>query len=406
MDIFDSLKMAGATLAANKLRSGLTMLGIVIGNASVIAMIGIGQGAQQLAAQQFAALSPNTIFVVPGSRKAQQSTIELPKTLVLEDAQAIAQQVPTVKNIAPEINRRQLASYRNQNTTALLIGTTPQYLSVRNFNVAVGRFLNEIDIERNRRVAVLGAEIAEILFVTESPIGQQIRLKNISFEIIGIVEAKGSFVGTNYDEAIFIPLTVMANQIVGRTSPYGMELSWINVEAKDEESIRAAKFQIENLLRLRHNITTDEDDFSVQTAKQVLEIVGTVTQGLTILLTAIAAISLIVGGIGVMNIMLVSVTERTQEIGLRKAVGAQQGDILAQFLIEAVIVSLTGGVLGIVIGIGGVYLVAALSPLKANISLSAIAVSFGVSGGIGLFFGVIPAQRAARLDPIVALRSV
>jgi putative ABC transport system permease protein len=406
MDIFDSLTMAWSTLAANKLRSGLTMLGIVIGNASVIAMIGIGQGAQKLAAEQFAALSPTTIFVVPGSRKAQRSTIDLPKTLVLEDAQAIAQQVPTVRNIAPEINRRQLASYRNQNTTVLLIGTTAQYLSVRNFNVATGRFLNDIDIERNKRVAVLGAEVAERLFAAQSPIGQQIRLKNISFEIIGMIEAKGSFVGTNYDEAVFIPLTVMANQIVGRTSPYGMELSWINVEAKDENSIRAAKFQIENLLRLRHNITTDEDDFSVQTAKQVLEIVGTVTQGLTILLAAIAAISLIVGGIGVMNIMLVSVTERTQEIGLRKAVGANKGDILMQFLIEAVIVSISGGVVGILIGIGGLFLVAAFSSLKASVSFWAIALSFGVSGGIGLFFGVIPAQRAARLDPIVALRSM
>ena len=406
MDIVDSLKMAGATLAANKLRSGLTMLGIIIGNASVIAMIGIGQGAQRLAAEQFEALGPNVVFVVPGSRKARRARSDLPKTLVLADAQAIADQVPTIRGIAPEISRRQLVSYRNQNTTALLTGTTPQYISVRNFTVATGRFLNDIDLERNKRVAVLGSEIAERLFATQSPIGQRFRIKNVSFEIVGVMAAKGSFFGTNYDEAVFIPLTVMANQIVGRTSPYGMELNLINVEAKDQNSVRAARFQIQNLLRLRHKIATDEDDFGVETAKQMLEIVDTVTQGLTILLAAIAAISLIVGGIGVMNIMLVAVTERTQEIGLRKAVGANEGDILMQFLIEAIVVSITGGVVGVLIGIGGVGLVAAFSPLKASISFAAIALAFSVSGGIGLFFGVVPAQRAAKLDPIVALRSM
>jgi putative ABC transport system permease protein len=197
----------------------------------------------------------------------------------------------------------------------------------------------------------------------------------------------------------------MISQIVGRTSPYGIEVSWINVKAKKPEDIRAAQFQIENLLRLRHKIQNDEDDFGVETAKQMLDIVGTITGGLTIMLAAIAGISLIVGGIGVMNIMLVSVTERTQEIGLRKAIGAGSQDIMIQFLIEAVIVSAVGGVVGIAVGCSIVGVIGLISPLSATVSGNAIALSLGISGGIGLFFGVVPAQRAAKLDPIVALRT-
>nr|WP_254658024.1 ABC transporter permease [Pleurocapsa sp. PCC 7327] len=397
--------MASSTLVANKLRSGLTMLGIVIGNASVIAMIGVGQGAQKLAAEQFESLGPNVLFVVPGSEQARRTQFNLPKTLVLADAEAIATQVPTVKAVAPQINQTAVMSYRDRNANDTVIGTTPAFLSVRSFKIDRGRFINEIDIKRNTRVVVLGSELSEKLFGDRDPIGKRIRIRNVTFEVIGLMKAKGSFIGDNQDRKAFIPLTTMANQIVGQTSPYGLEVSWINVTAKDEQSIRAAKFQIENLLRLRHKIT-DEDDFGVQTQKDILTIVGTITTGLTFLLAAIAGISLIVGGIGVMNIMLVSVTERTQEIGLRKAIGAREGDILVQFLIEAVIVSAAGGILGILIGIGAVTLTGAVSPLKPSVSPTAILLSVGVSGGIGLFFGVVPAQRAAKLDPIVALRSI
>jgi putative ABC transport system permease protein len=404
-NILESLKMASSTLVANKLRSGLTMLGIVIGNASVIAMIGIGQGAQKLAEEQFEALGPNVLFVVPGSERARRTQFELPKTLVLEDAQAIATQVPTIKEVAPQINQTTVISYRDRNVNDSVIGATPEFLSVRSFEVERGRFINEVDLKRNTRVVVLGAELAEKLFPNQNPLGKSIRIKNLSFEVIGLMKAKGSFLGDNQDRKAFIPLTTMANQVVGQTSPYGLEVSWINVTARDEKSIRAAKFQIENLLRLRHQIS-DEDDFGVQTQKDILTIVGTVTTGLTIMLAAIAGISLIVGGIGVMNIMLVSVAERTQEIGLRKAVGAKEEDILLQFLIEAVIVSAAGGVLGILIGVGGVMLIGAISPLVPSVSPIAILLSVGVSGGIGLFFGVFPAQRAAKLDPIVALRSI
>lgn len=392
-------------LMANKLRSALTMLGIIIGNASVVAMIGIGEGAQKLATDKLSSLGPNVMFVLPGSRKARNATFDLPRTLVLSDAEAIAAQVPTVDGVAPEINQRMLINFRNLNTNGMVIGTTPDYQRIRSYYVQQGRFLNPLDLERSKRIAVIGTEIADRFFKTQNPIGQQIRIKNISFEVVGIMEAKGSFMGSNQDESVFIPLTTMISQIVGRTSPYGIEVSWINVKAKDQDNIRAAQFQIENLLRLRHKIQNDEDDFGVQTAKQMLDIVSTITGGLTIMLAAIAGISLIVGGIGVMNIMLVSVTERTQEIGLRKAIGADSRDILTQFLIEAVIVSSVGGVVGIVTGCGIVAVIGLISPLSPSVSLGAITLSLGISGGIGLFFGVVPAQRAAKLDPIVALRT-
>lgn len=392
-------------LLANKLRSSLTMLGIVIGNASVVAMLGIGQGAQELATSQLEDLGPNVLFVLPGSQRNRRASFNLPKTLVLSDAEAIAGQVPSVAGVAPEINRRLLVSHRNLNTNATIVGTTPEYPAIRNFSVAQGRFLNILDLERHRRVAVLGSEIADRLYQTQTPLGQNIRINNITFEVIGVMETKGSSLGSNQDEFIFIPLDTMVAQLVGRTSPYGIELSWINVKAKDGDSVGAATFQMENLLRLRHNIKNGEDDFGVSSAKQMLDIVNTITGGLTILLAAIAGISLIVGGIGVMNIMLVSVTERTQEIGLRKALGAGEQDILSQFLIEAVIVSASGGVIGVVLGMAIVAIVGSLSPLITVISPAAVVVSLTISGSIGLFFGVVPARQAAKLDPIVALRN-
>jgi putative ABC transport system permease protein len=404
MNLVESIKMAVSTLTANRLRSSLTMLGMIIGNASVIAMVGVGQGAQRLAAEQFESLGPNVLFIVPGSSEAQTTTNELPKTLVLEDAEAIAAQVPSVKEVAPQVQSRELITYRSRNTYASIVGTTPEFLLVRSFDAASGRFLTDLDLKRNAPVVTLGSELATNLFGNQDPVGQQIRIKNVSFQVIGVMESKGAFLGTNYDELAFVPATTMANRIVGETSPYGIELTFISVSAKDAASVDAAQFQITNLLRLRHQII-GEDDFTVRSQKDILEIVGTITGALTIMLAAIAGISLLVGGIGIMNIMLVSVTERTQEIGLRKAIGASQQDILVQFLIEAIILSIAGGMIGTLIGVGGTLLVGGVTPLKTSISPAAIALAVGVSGGIGVFFGVVPAQRAAKLDPIVALRS-
>ncbi len=404
MKLTDSLKMATTTLLANKMRSSLTMLGIVIGNASVIAMIGIGEAAQKLASDQFESLGANVLFVVPGSRESRRTTFDTPKTLVLADAEAIATQVPTVKEVAPSINSRLLITAGSQNTNALVTGTTPKFLTVRSFDIQQGRFFNDLDLKRNRKVVIIGTDIVNQFFPNQNPLGKPLKIKNINFEVIGVMAAKGSFMGTNQDETLYIPLTTMANQIVGKTSQYGLELSFINISAKSADSINAAKFQIENLLRLRHKIV-GEDDFRVETQKDILTIVGTVTGGLTVMLGAIAGISLLVGGIGVMNIMLVSVTERTQEIGLRKAIGATKENILVQFLIEAIIISAVGGLMGITLGVGGLMVIGLVSPLPTSVSPLTVILAVGVSGGIGLFFGVFPAQRAAKLDPIVALRS-
>lgn len=381
------------------------MLGIVIGNASVIAMIGIGEGTKQLASEQFESLGPNVIFVTPGSQEERRTNFNIPKTLVWKDAIAIAEQVPSVKEVAPQVSANQLITYRNRNANESVVGTTPEYLTVRSFDLAQGRFFTSLDVKRNRRVVVLGSEIADNLFPQQTPIGEKIRIKNTSFEVIGVMEAKGSFLGNNQDKNLYIPLTTMANQIVGNTSPYGTQLTFISVAAQSEDTISAAQFQIENLLRLRHQIK-DKDDFSVRTQKDILEIVDTITSGLTVLLGAIAGISLLVGGIGVMNIMLVAVSERTPEIGLRKAVGAKKTDILCQFLIEATILSAAGGVMGTIVGVGGILVVGAVSPLPTVISPVAVVMAVSVSGAIGLGFGVFPAQAAAKLDPIVALRSI
>jgi putative ABC transport system permease protein len=404
MDIVESIKMATTTLVANKLRSSLTMLGIIIGNASVIAMIGIGEGAQKYIAKELESLGPNVLFVIPGNRETERISLDVPKTLVLADAEAIATQVPSVQSVTAESNSRELVTYRNKNTNINVIGTTPNFLSVRQFDVDRGRFLTNLDIKRSNQVAVIGAELAKRLFGSTDPVGQQLRLKNVSFQVIGVLQAKGSNLGVDYDDAALIPVTTMANRIAGRTSPYGIELTYLVAAAKDADSVDAAEFQITNLLRLRHKLT-GEDDFTIRTQKDALETVGKITGALTVMLAAIAGISLFVGGIGVMNIMLVSVTERTQEIGLRKAIGAREQDILIQFMIEAVILSAAGGVLGTLIGVGGSLLVGAVTPLQAGVSPMAILMAVSVSGGIGLFFGVVPARRAAKLDPIVALRS-
>lgn len=404
VDWSESLNMAVQTLRANRLRSALTMLGIIIGNASVITMVGVGQGAQRLASEQFESLGPNVLFIVPGSQNTRRGGLDIPKTLVLADAEAIASQVPTAGEVAPQISTRQSVTYQGETTTTQVFGVTPSFLTVRSFAVDRGRFFNELDLTRAEQVAVLGSDVATKLFGVQNPIDATIRIRGTSYRVIGVMESKGSFLGSNQDDAIYLPLTTVSNRILGITSPYGVEVSFISVAAKDAESIDAAQFQITNLLRQRHRIIR-EDDFEVRSQKDVLTIVGTVTNGLTLMLSAIAGISLLVGGIGIMNIMLVSVSERTQEIGLRKAIGATQKDILNQFMIEAVILALVGGAIGTGLGITGVTAIALLTPLKAGVSPVAIAVTVTISSGIGLFFGVVPARQAARLDPIVALRS-
>lgn len=403
MELLESVKMSLAALTANKLRSGLTMLGIAIGNASVIAMVAVGQGAQKLAAEQFEALGPNVLFVSLSSRRLRRTLSSEARPLLFEDARAIAEQVPAVAEVCPEIQGTQVVSYQSQTVNGSIVGTTPEYLKVRNFRLAEGRFLNKVDLQRRTRVAVLGAGLAAQLFKEQEPLGQQIRINNLSFQVVGVTAAKGSLFGENQDEKLVIPLTTMAYQVVGRTSPYGIPLSLIALLARDSDRLDSARFQVENLLRLRHHLTRSED-IRIFAQDALLETASKTNEGLTRMLAAIASISLLVGGIGVMNIMLVSVVERRQEIGLRKALGAQERDILGQFLIESVILATAGGTLGIGAGVGWSLAANALASVSTSISASSIVLALGVSGGIGLFFGVFPAQRAAKLDPIVALQ--
>jgi putative ABC transport system permease protein len=405
MDFVESVKMATATLTANRLRSALTMLGMIIGNASVVAMIGIGEGAQRFAAEQFESLGPNVLFVVPGNENARNRTLTLPRTLVLKDAEAIAEQVPSVAMVAPQIQNQVPVVYGNLRKSTLVIGSNELFPMVRDYDIDKGRFITAQEVERATPVAVLGSDIAENLFGSTDPLGKRIRVRNnLSFQVVGVMKSKGSFLGNNQDDMILVPISTVAGRLIGRTSPFGIELTFISVSANDQSQMSAAKTQMTNLLRLRHKIV-NEDDFTVRSQDEALSIIGAVTGALTIMLVAIAGISLLVGGIGIMNIMLVSVTERTQEIGLRKAIGATQSDILLQFLIESILLSAVGGVLGILIGAGTVLSVGAFTPLKTSVSLPAIVLAVSVSGGIGVFFGVVPAQRASRLDPIVALRS-
>ena len=401
----ETVRMALSTLRGNRLRSLLTMLGIVIGNASVITLVGVGRGAQGLAEEQLSNLGANVLFVVPGNNDTRRRGVAFPRTLVLEDSEAIATQVPSVKRVAPQISSSQVVQAGARSASSSISGITPEFLPVRSFEIAQGRFISQNDLDAARSVVVIGPDLRTKLFPTGNPIGERLRIRDQSFEVVGVMAPKGAVFGSNQDENAYIPLSTMVTRLTGRDPTYGVSLSFISVEARDSSSTGAAKFQITNLLRQRHNILRD-DDFAVRSQKDALSIVGTITGGLTLMLAAIGGISLLVGGIGIMNIMLVSVSERTQEIGLRKALGARSTDVLQQFLVESLVLASLGGAIGTATGLGTVAVIAAVTPLPATIGATTVLVTVGLSGSIGLFFGVVPARRAAHLDPIVALRSL
>jgi putative ABC transport system permease protein len=406
-DFWENINMATKTLRANKLRSGLTMLGVIIGNASVIAMIAVGQGGQRYINQQFESLGTNVLFVIPGvDQRGPQAGAVQANSLVLEDAEAIDREVLAITAVAPEKSERLRVTYGSKETQVTITGTTPEYPLVKDSSVARGEFFSILNLQTGDRVAVLGSDTARTLFGEQNPLGQKIRIRNLSFKVIGVMAEKGASLGQNQDEVVFIPIMVMANQITGQEANQNSPtLQSISVTTKNPESSSAAQYQITNLLRLRHNILRGEDDFTVRSQQDLMETANRVADILVLVLGATASISLLVGGIGIMNIMLVSVVERTQEIGLRKALGATGSDILIQFTIEAIILSTVGGLIGIALGVGGTFAVAAFSPLETIVSFQSILIALTVSGAIGLIFGVVPARNAAQLDPITALRS-
>ena len=401
----EAFRMASKTLVSNKLRSSLTMLGIIIGNASVITLVGLGKGAQTLAKNQLSNLGANVLFIVPGNNDTRRRGIAFPKNLVLEDAVAIKEQVPSIKQVAPQISANEIVQSNSKSLNISIAGITPEFLDVRSFEIKKGRFISKNDVTGSKSVAVIGPDLQNEFFKGKSVLGEKIRIKDHSYEIVGILKPKGAVFGSNQDKNAYIPISTMVNRITGKDPTFGISLSFISVEAINKNKTSAAKFQITNLLRQRHKILRD-DDFAVRSQEDALNIVTNITSGLTFLLAGIGAVSLLVGGIGIMNIMLVAVSERTEEIGLRKAIGAKQADILIQFLFEALILSIIGGLVGTLTGISAVFIIGIITPLPASVGLSTTLSTMIISGSIGLTFGVLPAKRASELDPIVALRSL
>ena len=418
MNPIEGVRVALRALVANKLRGVLTMLGVIIGVAAVIALMSLGKGAQVQITEQVQLLGTNLVFVSPGALRQvgnARAAAGGAQTLTQDDATAIAEQLGggLVTGVAPERNvmGAQLI-YGGQNLQTRIVGVTPDYERIRSSPVAVGDFISPSHVEARSRVIVLGASVAENLFGESDPIGQTVRVSvfgrtGTNMRVIGLMAPKGGGGFQNLDDQAFVPITTVAARLQpARTAQSADMVNTITVQIVDEESIDSAVQEIADLLRRRHRVA--QDDFVISSQRDFLAAIQQITGLFTAFLGAIAGISLLVGGIGIMNIMLVSVTERTREIGIRKAVGAKRGDILQQFLIEAVVVSVAGGLLGILIGAGISRLVSQMDfggqTLPSIVAPEAVALAFSVAAGVGLFFGIYPALRASRLNPIDALR--
>jgi len=403
MDFVAILRIAFRALARNKLRSGLTMLGIIIGVGAVIAMVSVGQGAQNQVQQQIAAMGTNVVLVSAGSasfggfRMGSASV----KTLVIEDRDAILKECPAVKRAAPGVGTRAQVVYQNQNWNCSVTGTTPEYFDIRVWPLKSGVMFTQDDVDSAANVAILGTTVVENLFGQDDPVGRTIRIKNLPFRVIGVTQSKGqSGMGEDQDNVIHVPYTTAQKKLLAITW-----LHFINVQAVSKDATFVAQQQIEGLLRERHELRPDQEyDFSVRNLADIAELADQAGQVMTLLLASIASVSLVVGGIGIMNIMLVSVTERTREIGIRMAVGATESDVQRQFLIEAVVLSLLGGTVGILFGVSGSTMISRVLRWPTFISPAAIVVAVFFSIAVGVFFGFYPARKAARLDPIEALR--
>ena len=390
-------------LRRNKLRSGLTALGIIIGVASVVAMVAVGNGAQARIEAQVSALGQNLLSIFAGSRRSGgvNSGLGSASSMTLADADAIRREVTDVVAVSPEDSTTAQAIANGRNWSTTVAGESPDYLKIRDWKLASGSMFADREVRGAAKVAVIGSKTANELFGPLNPVGQTVRVQGIPFVIIGLLESKGAGMGgQNQDDRIIIPYTTVMKRVTG-----DKYLRSINVQIVSADRMEVAQQQITSLLRQRHRLTADRDnDFNIFNQKEIADTVSSISRIITLLLGAISGISLVVGGIGIMNIMLVSVTERTREIGIRIAVGAQPGDIRLQFLIEAITLSLLGGIIGVLFGVGASRLVAVVANFNAIVSVSSILLAFGVSFVIGVFFGFYPARKAAALDPIDALR--
>jgi putative ABC transport system permease protein len=405
MELMAVLRIAMRALARNKMRSALTMLGIIIGVGAVIAMVGLGQGANQAVQQQIAAMGSNVLFVGSGtiSRGGMHMGWGATKTLIYADEQAILRECPAVANAAGMSSTQAQVVFGNDNWYTRVTGTEPSYVDVRAWAVAEGDFFTKSDMDMAANVAVIGETVRKNLFGATDPVAQTIRIKNLPFRVVGLLIPKGQSaggMGQDQDDTILVPLTTLQKKITGQDW-----LQNIMVSATTRETSYSAEQQITALLHDRHRIRTgQDDDFFVRNQADIAEMADQTSQVMTMLLASIASVSLVVGGIGIMNIMLVSVTERTREIGIRMAIGATESDVQRQFLIEAVVLSLIGGFVGIVFGAGASYLITTFLHWTVMISPIAIMTAVVFSMGVGIFFGFYPARKAARLDPIEALR--
>jgi putative ABC transport system permease protein len=403
MDLLAIIRIAMRALARNKLRSILTMLGIVIGVGAVIAMVSVGQGAQQQAQQQIAAMGSNMLYVGAGTvnRGGMHMGWGATKSLTYDDMLAIERECPAVKTAAPGSQTTGQIVFGNDNWATNIVGTEPQYFDIRSWPFSEGTSFNEDDVTTADNVAVIGETVRKNLFEATDPIGETININNIPFKVVGVLAAKGTTGwGQDQDDIVLVPITTLQKKITGQDW-----LRWIMVSAISRQASYPAEQQISSLLRDRHRIRAGEDDdFYVRNLADVADLADQSARLFTILLGSIASISLVVGGIGIMNIMLVSVTERTREIGIRMAIGATEGDVQQQFLIEAIVLSLAGGAVGIFSGLAASYIITQTLRWPVLVSPAAILAAVVFSMAVGIFFGFYPARKAARLDPIEALR--
>ncbi len=399
MNLSEAIQVAWEGVTSNKARSLLTMLGVIIGVAAVIIMIAVSAGTEATIADQINGLGANLLIIT-----AKRGTPGAAKTLVYDDAEAIAQEVRGISGVAAEQTTPALlvkAGGTSIETTVL--GTTPDFPTVRDVPVGDGRFFDQKELDRNVKVAVLGYSMAQDLFGDEYAVGQSITIGTNKFTVIGVMEEKGVVADVDYDGRVYIPITVVFQKYV-TSKLAGDKVRTIYTQVESKETMESAILQIESLLARRHDVTLENPDFTVQTQQEIINTQEATTAAFRALLGWVAGVSLLVGGIGIMNIMLVSVTERTREIGIRQSLGARPSDIRSQFLVEALMLSLVGGLLGILVGVGGSWLFGAAGEMRTVLVPSSVVLAFGSAAAVGVFFGFFPANRAAQLDPIEALR--